>query len=640
MFFLNLSAGEFLTLLGALGGLISALYLLDRAKRKKAVSTLRFWVPAAAAEQQENRKRVREPWSLILQLVSLGLLLLAIAQVQWGNRERRGRDHVLLLDTSAWTAERNGTQTLLDTGKQATRQYLSLLPTRDRVMLVSAGSLATPLTPFTADRSQLNAALASVRSGYAVLNVDLVLSFAQQAQSWSGGPAGEIVYIGPKLVNENPTIAKTSGLRIVPTVADREHCGIRQLSVRQLEDQADSWQAFVRLKNYGAKARAVRLNLNFSGTAFTPRLLSLAPGEERTAEYNFTTRTAGQLVAAIYPPDNLGSDARVNVHLPLTRSLKVGVYTARPQALAPLLRADRALAVTFYSPSEYSSRTGSDVIVFDGMASPEPPPVPSLWIDPPPDRSPVPVQERASNVVVDDWRPQSALGSDLHFKELRVSSAETFKPQPADLPLALAAQGPVVVVRPRSQSHPMLAVVGFDPASGPLRFELATPLLFANLLQWLAPDAFRTLAISAERVGISNVALDAAEASDKLRVTNADGINVPFTVRDRSLQVFVDRPSTLHVLSPEHERTLSLTLPDIAEGEWKLPANVAEGLPPAGEFHRNAVDLWKALALLGGLGLLLEWLLFGRKRIVYKLRSGKRTPSSRSAARERELVAK
>ena len=108
MFFLNLSMGEFLTLLGAVGGLVTALYLLDKSKKKKMVSTLRFWTPARTAEELQSRRRMREPWSLLLQLLGLILLLLAIAQLQWGSKRWRGRDHVLLLDTSAWSAEGNG----------------------------------------------------------------------------------------------------------------------------------------------------------------------------------------------------------------------------------------------------------------------------------------------------------------------------------------------------------------------------------------------------------------------------------------------------------------------------------------------------------------------------------------------------
>ena len=40
-------------------------------------------------------------------------------------------------------------------------------------------------------------------------------------------------------------------------------------------------------------------------------------------------------------------------------------------------------------------------------------------------------------------------------------------------------------------SVPKTAVIGFDPLEGDLKFELTTPLLFADLLRWLSPEAFR-----------------------------------------------------------------------------------------------------------------------------------------------------
>ena len=57
MFFLNLTAAEFFGLLAVLGSGITALYLLDRTKRKKIVSTLRFWVDSSRIQDQRSRKR-------------------------------------------------------------------------------------------------------------------------------------------------------------------------------------------------------------------------------------------------------------------------------------------------------------------------------------------------------------------------------------------------------------------------------------------------------------------------------------------------------------------------------------------------------------------------------------------------------
>src|SRR5579884_3570161 len=114
MNFLNLSLGEFLGLAGAISAGIVALYLLDRSKRKQVVSTLRFWTGADVRTQLKHRRRIQQPWSLVLEIISIVLLLLAIAGPRLGVIDSAGRDHVLILDTSAWMGSRGRQGTLLD----------------------------------------------------------------------------------------------------------------------------------------------------------------------------------------------------------------------------------------------------------------------------------------------------------------------------------------------------------------------------------------------------------------------------------------------------------------------------------------------------------------------------------------------
>ena len=104
MFFLNLTLPEFLVLLGTLSATLVTLYLLDRQRRKLRVSTLRFFRVNDKPPEMKHRRKVQQPWSLVLQLLSLILLLLAIAQVRLGSPDRSSRDHVLLVDSSAWMA--------------------------------------------------------------------------------------------------------------------------------------------------------------------------------------------------------------------------------------------------------------------------------------------------------------------------------------------------------------------------------------------------------------------------------------------------------------------------------------------------------------------------------------------------------
>ena len=91
MYFLNLIAScQFLAVFGTVSAVSVALYLLDRSRRKLVVSTLRFWVAAEQPAVAARRRRIQQPWSLLLQLVSMALLLLAIASCASARPRRRG----------------------------------------------------------------------------------------------------------------------------------------------------------------------------------------------------------------------------------------------------------------------------------------------------------------------------------------------------------------------------------------------------------------------------------------------------------------------------------------------------------------------------------------------------------------------
>src|SRR6201988_3205166 len=124
MYFLNLSLLQMLTVFGAVSAVSVALYLLDRSRRRQVVSTLRFWVAAEQPAFAARRRRINQVWSLVLQLVGMALLLLAVAQLRLGSSADTVRDHVIILDTSAWMGARSGRGTLMDGARQRARQYL------------------------------------------------------------------------------------------------------------------------------------------------------------------------------------------------------------------------------------------------------------------------------------------------------------------------------------------------------------------------------------------------------------------------------------------------------------------------------------------------------------------------------------
>src|SRR5260370_37257980 len=82
MFFLNLTFAQFATLLASVSAVVVALYLLDRSRRKQTVATLRFWGAAEQPTVVARLERIQQPLSLLLQLISICLLLLGVAQLR------------------------------------------------------------------------------------------------------------------------------------------------------------------------------------------------------------------------------------------------------------------------------------------------------------------------------------------------------------------------------------------------------------------------------------------------------------------------------------------------------------------------------------------------------------------------------
>ena len=203
MYLLNLTLGQFLVLFGSVSALMLALYLLDRSRRRQVVSTLRFWASAEQPTVVARRRRIQQPLSLLLQLASMALLLLAIAQLRFGTRASAPRDHVLILETSAWMSAastppgaRSSGRTLMDMARDRARAYVRAVPPRDRVMLVRADALTTPATAFEPDRKKLAEAIAASQPGATALNLEQALAFARQIQAQSGRHAGEVVFVG------------------------------------------------------------------------------------------------------------------------------------------------------------------------------------------------------------------------------------------------------------------------------------------------------------------------------------------------------------------------------------------------------------------------------------------------------------
>jgi len=613
--FLNLSLGELIGIGGAISAAVVALYLLDKSKHRHVVATLRFWTPADSRTEMKHRRRIQQPWSLLLQIVSLLCLLIALAGPVLGPSDS-SRDHVLILDTSAWMAARTGRATLSDEARAAALAYVKALPSRDRVMLVRADALATPVTAFESDRKIVNDAIRKSQPGASALNLAQAFEFAQKAQNLQSQHAGEIVFAGAARVadDESSFASVPKNLRVLQVQGALENVGLRKIALRRSASAADAWDVFVSVRNYGLKPRDVALELQFGGAPAGSKAFSLKPDEEQQAAFTFRTKAAGYLEARLNARDAFPQDDRAIVELPKEKPLRVLVYSDEPALLKPLLASNQVEAV-FESPVRYSADTPADIVVLDRFVPMKRPAANSIWIEPPAGGSPVPVKGIRTGVKLDSWHADTPLSAGIRTKDVLLASTEIFTPAPADLAVAESTEGPLIVIRP---SAPKIAVFGFHPLKSTMKYDLATPLLIANTLRWMAPDVFRVREVQAGTVGTVAVPVERGIDPSTVRVVTEDNRPLPFTIEDNLLRFFSGAPGVVRVLTGDRELVYSLTLPGVAESLWKPPSTVRKGIPKSTGEGVSTTDIWPWFAVTGVLGLLLDWLLFGRSRF-YRL---------------------
>ena len=582
------------------------------------VSTLRFWTAADQPTAVQRRKHIQQPISLLLQLIAMLLLLLAISQLRVGTEAAAARRHVLVLETSAWMASRANGQTLMDAARARARAYLRAIPSSDQVMIIRANALATPVTPFESDRRKLEAAIAQSEPAAGSLNIEQALAVARTAQANSNG-RGEIVFIGSGRVNESDAAPeKNREFACAPCWRNQRQSrpaknrptpvGNRSRSLGHSGFRQELWLARSRS---GFCQRPCRIR-----PAGAQRIL-IPPNSEREATFNYRTRAAGILKLRLLPNDAFPDDNHAQVELPAEQPLTVTVYSDQPEQLKPILAANKQIAAVYKPVSQYSA-SDKGLVLLDRFRPTSRPSAPSIWIDPPADNSPIPVRARVTSPPQLRWRTDNVIGAGLRTRDVHLPAVSVFNTAPGDMQVAEVDQGPVIVARP---TNPKIVTIGFQPAA--IRYELATPLLFANIFRWMEPDTFLEKQINTQPVGTVNVSVAPGTDPATIRVLRPDGTPIPFTIQGESVHFYSGTPGSVRVLTGDRESIYSLSLPELADSKWAVPDSARKGLPTFRE-TASSHDIWQGLAVLAAAILLFEWIRWGRasKRVSPSTVSG------------------
>jgi hypothetical protein len=340
------------------------------------------------------------------------------------------------------------------------------------------------------------------------------------------------------------------------------------------------------------------------------RAVSLAPGTEKEVALEYRTTASGILRVHLSPHDAFQADNQAELELPAQPALPVTVYSNEPDLLRAALSSTPRVTATYRKPTEFRPNDPG-LVILDRFIPPQRPTADSIWIDPPAQGSPIPVKQSVQQEDFQGWNTSHPAAAGLRAKDFKLETASVFEIGASDVSIGEVQQGPVIAARP---GKPKVVVIGFHPALTGMRYELAMPLLFANLLRWNSPEIFRRSEITAGTVGAVRQAMDTDVAEQDVKVATTDGAPLPFTLREHTLEFFSGTPGSVRVTAGDREFIYSLSLPQLWDAKWTPPDTAPRGIPSFVPIADAFTDLWPWLAIAGSAAIFAEWMLFGRFR--------------------------
>jgi hypothetical protein len=614
MNWLSLSPVEIFAAWAVLGAAALWLYLHHRRPQRRTVSTLRFWASVQAVSQP-RRKKVREPWALIAQILFLLLILLALANPRLGITTA-GRSVVMILDTSIWSqAHPSGESAWIDQERSDAIRLIDALPSSDRVLLLRSEGDAAPILPFTSDHAELRRAISNAQASGSAGDIPRALQIARAAVAGSGRSL--LVYVGPGMLSDEQSRSldqfrasieaqgqNQSGDQpqfLVRLAGEKtiDNRGITRLSLRRDAAQPNRWHLLTQLKNYSDSKASVILQLSVNGESLGAHAIALTPNELANTENEFVWDKGGYLQAQIGPPDALSADDRAVVSLPTFRTIHVALNVGgNPEFATNLLN---VLSSNPYVDTQMvvpgmPLQIPPDVAIYQGTSLPAEPAYNSIFF------LAGPASSASHSVRVTQWNSQHPVTRWVRTRDVSVRNPAALTALPTDTVLAYTDENPPApLILAREQNGHRLLIVGFDPHNSNFPMESAFPLLMAGGMEWMTHSVDE----AAESVSTGELNLPGPVT----RIVGPSGRDVPFAHSGSDVHLLALETGMYRIITPSGESSIAINTPLLPA--QRLIPTAAEVAGVESEARQViGSDLWRWPVLFAIVVLWLEWWLY------------------------------
>jgi len=610
--------------LAALAIPIILLYMLRLRRKQVQVSSTFLW------EQLLREQQANAPWQklkrnllLILQLLVLAALVFAIVRPAVPVPAITTGSVIVMLDASASMNAADAEPSRFEAARHSISTLIDSLGPVSSMTLILVGQTPEILAASETDKASLRLALnnAQVSQGGA----DWEGAFALAAGAARGGEAASTtVIVSDGGLPQTGLPALSGDVQYLPIGISSENLAITALALRR---GVDGPELFAEVTNFSETEKTALLSFDFGGSLLDARQLTIAAGNRESLTLSNLQDAPGVYQAHIsnlqtgLPLDPLPlDDTAFAVYQ--TNTLRRVLLVSRgnlfiEQALASLpgVRAFRALpdeSGALQIPDE-----PFDLYVFDGFVPQELPLGNLLLIQPVTnplfnvgapfeDVGEVQVNEHVLTRYV-DW-------SNVHV----LKAYATTMPEWAE-PLVEAEQGPLVFAGETNGRR--VAALTFDLRESDLPLQVAFPILFSNLTNYLVPPS----AFDASQSLQPGESLQIVPLPSVGQVVVVSPSNQTYPLAMEAGTVTFDHTNetgfyAVNLLSGDSNTAeyFAVNLFNAMESDIRPRASIQIGsasVTPAVSGQVGQRELWNWLAVIALLTLMIEWQVYHRRQI-------------------------
>ncbi|XZE18037.1 VWA domain-containing protein [Pirellulaceae bacterium SH449] len=495
MNFINaLSWPQWLVLLAIPPAVLSLYFLKLKRKTVEVPSTLLWKKSLEDLYVNSLWQRLRNSLLLFMQLLFLGLLILACLRPGWSGTERVGEKRIYMLDHSASMQTSDAQPNRLEEAKLGLRSLIENSGNDDVGMLIAFSDRVDVRQGFTKDKNKLLAALESVSATNRTTNFAEAIRTAaalaippkeveapeesEDAESSAGSlslPATVYLFSdgGFETIDE-PSADRLSINFFSSGDSSTSNVGILSFAVQRKEGAPDQMEAFARLASYGGTEVSFTASLEIDGELVDATRIKMAPDTETGIVFEISSLSEGNLKLSLDVADSNPIDNVAYAAVRPPRRIKVLLVTPGNSALEAAMSTDRCRQISetevrapgYLNEAEYQAREKQgefELIVFDRCTPKAMPLASTLFIGiAPPSAEEWTIGEASSPVLILDVDRSHPITQFLEMGSIIIVEGMTVKPPEGGKVLMTSDSGPALGLVQRGPFQD--AVLGFSVA--------------------------------------------------------------------------------------------------------------------------------------------------------------------------------